>query len=449
MSLPVVTVGAEASGYVQGLEQLRGPVTVVRRCDSIAELIAVCQSGIARAAVITGDAGELTGALAARVMAAGVALLVLADSDEAVRRLDALQVAHASGTVGPGELAALLTTAVETLERSSAESRAAAVSAYSDPAAALGRREGGTGEGGTGAGNGGAAGTGSGSAGGPGHLEGKVAAVWGPAGAPGRTTVAVNLAAEAAVSGRTVLLIDADTYGPSIAASLGLLDESAGIAQACRLADQGLLDQATLDRVAAAVSLRGTRLRVLTGITRPDRWPELRGPALGTLLELARATADLTVVDCGFSLEADEELSFDTMAPRRNAAALRVLEAADTVYAVGAADSVGVPRLVRALDELNAVVPAAGEIRVVLNKVRASAVGRQPERQLLDAWERFGPGGGIHAFLPADVESADAALLAGSALLETAPSSPLRKAIAALAGAPAIRRGFAGAARTK
>lgn len=442
MSLPVVTVGAEAGGYVQGLEQLRGPVTVVRRCDSIAELIAVCQSGIARAAVITGDAGELTGALAARVMAAGVALLVLADSDETARRLDALHVAHAPGGVDPAELAALLTSAVETLERGSAQSRTAAAAAYGDPAAALGRREQDAGDFGDGPATGGFP------PGGEAHREGKVAAVWGPAGAPGRTTVAINLAAEAAAAGRSVLLIDADTYGPSIAACLGLLDESAGIAQACRLADQGLLDAAALDRVAAALSLRGARLRVLTGITRPDRWPELRGSALGILLDLARATADLTVVDCGFNLEAEEELSFDTMAPRRNAAALRVLEAADTVFAVGAADSVGVPRLVRALGELSAVVPAAGEIRVILNKVRASAVGRQPEKQLRDAWERFGPGGGISAFLPSDVESADAALLAGSALLEVAPSSALRKAIAALAAAPAAR-GLAGAARTK
>ena len=87
---------------------------------------------------------------------------------------------------------------------------------------------------------------------------------------------------------------------------------------------------------------------------------------------------------------ADEELSFDTMAPRRNAATLRSLELADTVFAVGAADSIGVPRLVRGLAELAAAVPQASP-RVVLNKVRQSAVGRSPERQLRDAWERYGP----------------------------------------------------------
>ena len=75
--------------------------------------------------------------------------------------------------------------------------------------------------------------------------------------------------------------------------------------------------------------------RVLTGITRADRWTELRAAALSLVLERAREIADVTVVDTGFCLEADEELSFDTMAPRRNAATLRSLELADTVFAVG------------------------------------------------------------------------------------------------------------------
>ncbi|WP_329609365.1 AAA family ATPase [Arthrobacter sp. ATA002] len=230
----------------------------------------------------------------------------------------------------------------------------------------------------------------------------------------------------------TVLLIDADTYGSSVAASLGLLDESAGVAQACRLADQGLLDRQSLLRSTLSVSLKGRRLLVLTGITRSDRWVELRPTALGLVVEQARKVADLIVIDCGFSLEADEELSFDTLAPRRNGATLRALELADTVLAVGAADSVGVPRLVRALAELETAVPGATP-KVVLNKVRAAAVGRSPERQLRDAWERFGPGIPVTAFLPADFSTVDAALLAGSALLETAPSSALRHAVAALA----------------
>jgi Flp pilus assembly CpaE family ATPase len=198
------------------------------------------------------------------------------------------------------------------------------------------------------------------------------------------------------------------------------------------------------------VATKAGTFRVLTGITRADRWTELRAAALTLVLERAREVADVTVIDTGFCLEADEELSFDTGAPRRNAATLKSLESADTVFAVGAADSIGVPRLVRGLAELQAAVPQAAP-QVVLNKVRAAAVGRSPERQLRAAWERYGPAASLSAFLPSDPAASDAALLAGALLLESAPESELRRAIAKLACAPAQRKadsfGFSSTAR--
>ncbi len=126
-----------------------------------------------------------------------------------------------------------------------------------------------------------------------------------------------------------MLLVDADSYGASIAAMLGLLDEAAGLAQACRLADQGLLDGEALLRVAVPVVTKTGTFHVLTGITRADRWTELRAAALSLVLARARQVAEVIVIDTGFCLESDEELSFDTMAPRRNAATLRSLELAD------------------------------------------------------------------------------------------------------------------------
>jgi hypothetical protein len=71
-------------------------------------------------------------------------------------------------------------------------------------------------------------------------------------------------------------------------------------------------------------------------------------------------------------------------------------------------------------------------------------VGRSPEQQLREAWARFAPDRGIRACLPADSAAADAALLGGSVLLETAPDSALRQAVAKLAGTaePARRRGL-------
>lgn len=419
MSIPVITVGQSREDVVGGLERLHGPVTVIRRCAELTELLAACQTGFARAAVIAEGSEGLTSSLVDRLSAVGVAIIALTDNPGESARLRAIGVATALTGVESSELSERISEAVAQL--TGAERHTTYRSGHADPGAALrpvqaepsARPEE------------------------PGR--GRIIAVWGPAGAPGRTTVAANMAGELAAEGSKVLLVDADSYGASIAAVLGLLDESAGLAQACRLADQGLLDREALERIAVPVATKSGTFRVLTGITRADRWTELRASALTLVLERARQIADVVVVDAGFCLEADEELSFDTMAPRRNAATLRSLELADTIYAVGAADPVGVPRLVRGLAELEAAVPHAAPV-VVMNRVRASAVGRGPERQLREAWERYGPGAGLAAFLPFDLAAADAALLGGSLLLEAAPDSALRHAIQQLVCAPAQQK---------
>lgn len=258
--------------------------------------------------------------------------------------------------------------------------------------------------------------------------SGTIVAVWGPTGSPGRTTVAINLAAEQAAAGRKVLLIDADTYGASVAAALGLLDEAASFAQACRAADQGGLGVAHLAKTATQVIFDGGTFSLLTGLTRADRWPELRAAAVERVLAAARELADLVIVDCGFGLENDEELSYDTVAPRRNAATLAVLRQSDVVYAVGNSDPIGIPRLIRGLDELGQACPGAC-VRVVVNKVRRKAVGGSPERSLVQAWERFGPEEGIRHFLPWDPELTDKALLEGRLLRELSVDAPLSLAI--------------------
>jgi len=174
--------------------------------------------------------------------------------------------------------------------------------------------------------------------------SGSIVAVWGPAGAPGRTTVATGLADEISLLGAASLLIDADVYGGSVATVLGLLDESPGLAAACRATGSRRLDGHSLAPFALQVS---PLLRVLTGIPLAERWPELRASGITAVLAAARELADWTLVDCGFSLETDEELSFDYIAPRRNGATLAVLDAADAIVAIGACDPVGLQRLVR------------------------------------------------------------------------------------------------------
>ncbi|KQZ90698.1 hypothetical protein ASD62_16760 [Phycicoccus sp. Root563] len=260
---------------------------------------------------------------------------------------------------------------------------------------------------------------------GPTDVPCRVIAVWGPTGAPGRSTVALNLAAELAVHAPT-LLVDCDTYGSSVAQALGLLDEAPGMAAACRASDQGTLDLPALARLAPEVS---PRLRVLTGVPRADRWTELRAASVEHVLTTARRLATFVVVDCGFCVEDDEELSYDTLAPRRNAATLVTLECADELVVVGAGDPIGLQRLVRAVQDL-AGLPSPTP-RVVVNKVRASAVGARPERRIAEALGRFA-GMDDLAFLPHDQATVDGAMFAGKSLAESAPASELRRALVGL-----------------
>ncbi len=259
------------------------------------------------------------------------------------------------------------------------------------------------------------------------HGSGRIVAVWGPTGAPGRTSLAVNLAGEVALAGITVLLVDADTYGASIGQHLGLLDEAPGLAAAARAAELGTLDVPVLARLTPRVD---PGFRVLTGLPSAARWPEVRADAMEHILRLARQLAEIVVVDCGFCLEDDEELSYDTRAPRRNATTLVVLRAADEVLVVGAGDPVGLQRLVRAVTDLGA--SGVRPPRIVVNKLRSSAAGPAPERSIAQTLERFAALDVEH-FIPADPQAFDTALLAGRILFDVAPKSPARQRIATLA----------------
>ncbi|MEB0287195.1 hypothetical protein QN355_11585 [Cryobacterium sp. 10S3] len=141
--------------------------------------------------------------------------------------------------------------------------------------------------------------------------RGTVIAVWGPSGAPGRTTLAINIAAEVAAAGHTVALVDVDSYGGGIAPALGMLDESPGFAAACRLAGTDSLTRPELERIAQRYTSPRGAFWVLTGIGRPSRWPELSGERVSKTIEVLRKWADYVVLDTGFSLESDEEISSD------------------------------------------------------------------------------------------------------------------------------------------
>ena len=418
-------------------------IKVVRRCVDVVELLAVAGSGQAVAALVDAQLRRLDADAVDRLTACGVAVVGVTAPD-AEADSERLQAAGIRFLVPADAAAAVFTTVLQSAVAEQ-PGRTGSEYAFGDPAFATGPPTGRQPDRNLGAraraaddpdGRAPAAAE----AESPAARPGTVIAVWGPTGAPGRSTVAVTVADEIARLGLRSLLIDADVYGGVAAALFGLLDESPGLVAACRQAQSRRLDVEGLAGLCWQIS---AELRVLTGISRADRWPEVRSTALQSVLAVARELAEYTVIDLGFALETDEELSFDTLAPRRNGATLAALEDADLVLAVGSADPVGMQRLVRGLTELRAADIQA-PVWIVLNRVRRSVAPGDPETELNVALQRFA-GQSSAALLPYDLAALDLAAIAGQTLAEAAPASMLRSAVIELArvicGVPAPKRG--------
>jgi MinD-like ATPase involved in chromosome partitioning or flagellar assembly len=420
VSVPVLTAVTDAvreADLVSAFERTDYGVNVVRRCVDLADLLSTAAGGTAQAVILSADLRRLDRDALARLATAGVAVVALVNpSDEdAERRLRQLGVRHVLRIdAGPQAISAAVASAVAedvvtgALHLGYADLRAALPQLPTDGSA----------------GDGADVDDGADMSADESVWGGRVVAVWGPTGAPGRTTLAVTLATEAARLGVSTLLADADVYGAVVAQTLGLLDESPGLAAAVRQANAGNLDVVALAKLARVVS---PQLRVLTGIARADRWPELRPAALTAVYGLARRLAALTVVDCGFCLEQDEELSYDTAAPRRNGATLATLAEADHVVAVGAADPVGLQRLVRGLTELAEALPDCRP-HVVVNRVRKGPINGEPKTQIAEALARYAGVGSI-TFVPHDQVGFDRAIAGGQSIGEAAPDSPARLAL--------------------
>ena len=256
--------------------------------------------------------------------------------------------------------------------------------------------------------------------------EGRVVAVWGPAGAPGRTMLATNLAVEVSATGVPDAPGRRGSYGGVLASAFGLLDESPGLAGACRQAANGRLDLAALTGLVWAV---GPDLRLLTGISRADRWPEVRPSAIPAVLGVGQVDgADhrhrLRILPRGGR---GDHVRYCSATPKWRhpddpGRGRRV------VVAVGSADPPGMERVIRGLPSCGNGAggeTAGGAEQVAPDRCTAGGSGGR-------VGQIRRSGGDGH---PArgQSRSMDKSWQLGVPLAEAVPGSPLRKAVRDLA----------------
>ncbi|MFC6152590.1 AAA family ATPase [Nocardioides yefusunii] len=383
-----VSILAAGAGWEStALEQLDATpgLVVLKRCVDVDDLMASVTTGQWEVAVVAAEAPGLDGAVVRHLSAhgAGAVVILAAGSQDALR--DRALASGAEAVVAETDMAEL-----PALVRMVADRRARADDAGTgvpgvlpgwdpatgrvDPLESVAQVAG---------------------------FRGRTLAVWGPVGAPGRTTLAITLAGVLADRGRAVVVVDADPHA-CVAQHLGVLDQVSGVLAAARLATAGTL-RGRAHTVCRALS---SRLGVLTGLPRPDRADEVVPGALAQVLDEVATFADV-VVDLGAGLEADGP--GDPLLPSVQGWNREVLGSVDEVVVVGAADPVGITRLAHSLSQLREWGDAP-PVTVVINRTRPSL--GWTEAEMADVVTGFVP---LHAirFLPEDRAALDKAVVVG------------------------------------
>jgi hypothetical protein len=171
---------------VQACQAGQVAAQVLHRCYDLGDLLAVAAAGQAEVAVVAAGTRWLDRDALAQLTAAGLAVVGVASAgdEDSERRLRQLGLLHIASDEDPPDILVDRARAALAAEPDPDDEPPEPDEAPAPP---------------------------------DGDTRRILAAVWGPKGGPGRTTVAVNLAFEAAAIGGEVLLVDADTYGGAVA----------------------------------------------------------------------------------------------------------------------------------------------------------------------------------------------------------------------------------------
>ena len=184
--------------------------------------------------------------------------------------------------------------------------------------------------------------------------SGQVIAAWSAAGSVGRTSIAASLACELAKFGKSVLVIDADVYAPSLAQHFGFDQHYSGISAAIRLIDQERLTDEAFDQLLLEYEIAKHELKILAGLTMTNRWPEIGFEKIRQLLDYASTRFDFVFVDVASTIETG--VVDARLLSERNSTTIGALSCANKIVAITTSDSIGLNRFVwatRALPRRN------------------------------------------------------------------------------------------------
>ncbi len=395
-------------------------LVVVRRCADLAEVRAAARSGVADLAVLDSDDPDLDAAVLEDLHEAGMSVVLLAETDQRARlRLlgaDAVERADAPASVVESLLDLVR---APDLPSSVPDERGGPGTVPRPPPPPPGEHGPNEGQ----AGRRGAEGD---------VVRGRTIVVWGTSGAPGRSTVAVNLAVALARTG-SVLLLDADTHAPSIAHMLGLSVDVSSMAALARAVSHGSL---TLGELTRASQAGPDGIGVVTGLSAPHRWRELSPAALREIMGAARRCADIVLVDVAAAGVDPAPERVRHQGGRDDLVGMALREA-DTVVMIGRGDAIGVNRMDLAL-QWWADLGSPAELVPVINQASAASAGARPVNAIAEALVPMLHGEVVHV-IPRDPE-VEAALLRARCLVEAAPRSPAGAALLDLAAFLAGRR---------
>lgn len=213
--------------------------------------------------------------------------------------------------------------------------------------------------------------------------------VWGTNGSPGRSSVAINLSFSLASKNSPTLLVDLDAIVPSLAPALGLVSEVPGVSSLVHDALKGRLSQESIEKNVIEVN---PGLHVLTGISNPKRWPELRTEGLIQVLKLCSQMYANIICDLSAVLPESTDSSLnDVDIFRRFDHIPKVLEISSRNIFVLSATPLSLIRASEALEALHEINKS--EPLIILNKINEINLGQKYEstvEAILGRWVNSG-----------------------------------------------------------